>query len=459
MGLDMTKGSPFRLLVRFMIPVVIGNVFQQLYNMVDTIIVGRYVGVQALAAVGAVGTIMFLMLGFMQGITTGVTVLTAQRFGAGDMQGMRKSIGSAVLISLGSAAVLTAVSILSVDVLLRLLHTPADIYDMARQYIVIIYAGIFFTALYNLLSSILRAIGDSKVPLYFLILSAVLNVGLDLLLILQFSMGVAGAACATVIAQGISGVLCLIYMVTKVPALRLTKEDLRPSGRNVAYQIRISLPMALQFSITAVGGMVVQAALNQLGSTVVAAYTAASKVEQFATQPLVAFGITMATYAAQNKGVNDYKRIRRGAAVSMGMNVVYSLAVLALVLAFLPQIVGLFLNGDITEILGYVRTYFLICGSCFIPLGMIFVYRNTLQGCGYALAPTLGGVMELVARLGAAAVAAHYHSYGGVCLANAGAWVLAGFFLFIAYFVLMRRAEGETRDRSNSSPAANQQGA
>ncbi len=455
MGLDMTKGNPFQLIVRFMIPVIIGNLFQQLYNMVDTIIVGRFVGVQALAAVGEVGTIMFLILGTMQGITTGVTVLTAQRFGAGDMDGMRKSIGSAVWICAVASVVITLGSILSVDGLLRLLRTPGDIYRMSREYVIIIYAGILFTALYNLLSSILRAIGDSKVPLYFLILSALLNVGLDLFFIVVFSMGVKGAAYATVIAQGISGLLCLMYIFHKVPILHLTRTDWKPDGRDVGCQIRISIPMALQFTITAAGAMVVQAALNQLGSTVVAAYTAATKVEQFATQPLVGVGITMATYGAQNRGIHDFARIRRGARISMRMIIVYSLAVLGLLLVFLPQIVGLFITGESGEILGYVRTYILICGGCFIPLGMIFIYRNTLQGCGYSLIPTLGGVVELAARLGAAALAAYFHSYEGVCMANAGAWLLAGVFLWLSYLVLMRRAES----RSISKPVINQQGA
>ena len=278
MELDMTKGSPFRLIVKFIIPIILGNLFQQLYNLADTVIVGRFVGVQALAAVGATGTISFLILGFLQGLTTGFTVQTAQRFGAGDMEGMKKSVGNAAVLSVIVTIVMTAVSVLIMDWLLGVMQTPEDIMQMSRTYILIICWGMGCSVLYNLLSSILRAVGNSKVPLYFLILSAGINVVGDLVLIINFHMGVAGAAIATVASQGISGVLCLIYMIKKVPALSLRKDHFRLDRWCVRNQISVGVPMALQFSITAVGTIMVQAALNLLGSTVIAAYTAACKV-------------------------------------------------------------------------------------------------------------------------------------------------------------------------------------
>lgn len=253
MELDMTKGSPFKLIVRFIIPIIIGNIFQQLYSLVDTVIVGRFVGVKALAAVGATGTITFLLLGFLQGLTTGFTILTAQRFGAGDEEGMKKSVGNAAVLSVIVTVVMTFTSVLIMDWLLRIMRTPADIMDMSREYILIICWGMGFSVLYNLLSSILRAVGNSKVPLYFLVLSAAINIIGDLVLIICFDMGVAGAAVATIASQGISGLLCLVYMVKKVPLLALHKEHLRLDPWCVRNQVSIGIPMALQFSITAVG--------------------------------------------------------------------------------------------------------------------------------------------------------------------------------------------------------------
>ena len=293
---DMTAGSPVKAILMFTVPIFVGNVFQQFYSMVDTIIVGKFVGTTALAAVGSVGTIMFLIIGFMLGLTAGFTVLTAQRFGAGDMKGMRKTVGSAATLSVIMTVIMTTISMLGMKPLLKFMNTPSDIFADAYHYIMVICAGIFATVLYNLLASILRAIGNSQIPLYFLILSALLNVVLDLLLIIVFRMGAAGAAYATVISQGVSGVLCLIYIIKKIPELKLEKSDFQLNGHIAKVQIGIGIPMALQYSITAIGSMMVQSSLNVLGSGAVAAFTAANKIEQVLTQAYVALGTTMATY-------------------------------------------------------------------------------------------------------------------------------------------------------------------
>lgn len=439
MELDMTRGKPSKLIIQFILPIIIGNIFQQFYSMVDTIIVGRFVGVQALAAVGATGTINFLILGFMMGLTTGFTVLTSQRFGAGDEEGMKKSVANAVLLSGLATIVMTAVSMLGMDGLLKLMHTPEDIFAMAKSYILIICGGMCCNVLYNILSSILRAVGNSKVPLIFLILAAVLNILLDLLLILIIPMGVEGAAWATIISQGVSGVLCLLYMIKKVPLLSLKREHWQWDWQCIKNQISVGIPMALQFSITAVGTILVQAALNLLGSTVVAAYTAACKVEQLVTQPLVAMGMTMATYSAQNRGVNNPERIRKGVRVANVMNVIYSLVIYGVIYLVMPYLIRLFVSGDVSEVLGYARTYIIICGAFFIPLGMIFIFRNVMQGCGFGFMPMLGGVVELVSRSVAAFLAASMLSYVGVCFANASAWCTAGIFLWIAYLYVMKK--------------------
>lgn len=439
MELDMTKGKPASLILKFIIPVIIGNIFQQFYSMVDTIIVGRFVGVDALAAVGATGSISFLILGFTQGLTTGFTVLTAQRFGAGDREGMRKSIGSAVILSVIVTVVMTTVSLLGMDGLLNVMNTPEDIFAMSKQYIMIICAGICFNVMYNLQASILRAIGNSVTPLVLLVISSVTNIVLDYVLIVYGHLGVAGAAYATVISQALAGVLCIVYIKKKVPTLHVEGRHYRLEAQCVRNQLGVGLPMALQFSITAVGTILVQSALNLLGSMVVASYSVSCKVEQLVTQPFGAMGVTMATYCAQNRGINDLKRIREGVKAANIMSAIYAVAVYGLVFLILPYAIRLFVTENIEAVLGYAKTYLTICGMFFIPLGMIFIFRNTLQGCGFGFIPMMGGVVELVSRGVAAFVAAKLMSYEGVCAANASAWLMTGIFLWIAYHVLMKK--------------------
>lgn len=439
MELDMTKGLPAKLIARFIIPIIIGNIFQQLYNMVDTIIVGRFVGVDALAAVGATGSVVFLILGFTQGLTTGFTVMTAQRFGAGDREGMKKSIGSAVILSVFVTVFMTAVSMAGMDSLLQLMNTPADIFEMSKQYILIICAGICFNVLYNLQASILRAIGNSVVPLVLLLISSVTNIVLDYVLIVYGKMGVSGAAAATVISQGLAGMLCLIYIIKSVSALHINRSHLKLEGQCVKNQLGVGIPMALQFSITAIGTILVQSALNLLGSLAVAAYSVACKVEQLVTQPFGAMGVTMATYSAQNRGVNDLGRIRKGVKTANIMSAVYAVIIYGVIYAVLPYIVPLFTSENVAEIIEYAKIYIGICGIFFIPLGMIFIFRNTLQGCGFGFVPMMGGVVELASRGILAFVAAKMMSFTGVCVANISAWFTAGVFLLIAYRVLMKR--------------------
>jgi len=439
MELDMTQGSPGKLILRFTTPIIIGNIFQQLYNMVDSIIVGRYVGNKALAAVGATGTIMFLILGFMQGLTAGFTVLTSQRFGAGDEQGLKRSVGNAALLSVSITALMTVFSLIGMKGLLRLMQTPEDIFDMSYTYIWIICLGMWANILYNLLASFLRAVGNSKVPLYFLIISAILNVILDLILILVFQMGVAGAAWATVIAQGVSGILCLIYIAWKVPILHLRRQEWRLNGSDTKNQIRIGVPMALQFSITAIGTIIIQAALNTLGSTAVAAYTAAVKLEQLTTQPFSSMGQAMATYCGQNMGKRDLKRMKKGVHVAELFTVVYAIVGAIFIIHMVPLGVRLFVSEDIEIITSYVDLYMKICGTFFIPLGLIFVYRNAMQGAGFGFMPMMGGVVELAARSVAALIAVYLKSFTGICLGNVAAWVTAAVFLAIAYWRLIGR--------------------
>ncbi len=434
---DMTVGDPMRIILSFTMPIFIGNVFQQFYNMADTIIVGKFVGNSALAAVGSTGTIMFMLYGFVVGMTAGFTVLTAQKFGAGDMKGMRRTVAGAGILSLIMGILLTILFMTFMKPLLTIMHTPSDIFADAYSYIMIVSAGILAQMLYNLLSSILRAIGNSKIPLVFLIISALLNIVLDMVFIIAFGMGAKGAAFATVISQGVSGVLCLLYIMAKVPVLHLKKEDLRVGRVVYGIQLKIGIPMALQYSITAIGTMMVQSSLNILGSTLVAAFTAANKIEQVMTQAYVAMGTTMATYGAQNMGAGKVKRIRDGFKATTIIATVYSIVVAALGMTVGKYLTVLFVSEDVSLIMGSVDIYLKCIGFFFIPLAVVNIYRNGIQGLGYSLLPMMAGVAELVGRGIVSVIAAQKRSYLGVCLASPVAWVLAAALLMVMYFYIM----------------------
>ena len=438
---DMTVGNPAKIILNFTIPIFIGNLFQQFYSMADTIIVGKFVGTKALAAVGSVGTIMFLILGFLQGLTAGFSVLTAQRFGAGDMKGMRKTVGTAAVLSGISIVLMTIGSMLLMKPLLVFMHTPEDIFEDAYTYIMIICAGIAATVLYNLLSSILRALGDSKTPLYFLVLSAVLNIALDLVLIIVFHMGAAGAAYATVIAQGVSGVGCLLYIWKKVPLLKLEKDDFRPEAYLAKIQLSVGLPMALQYSITAIGAMMVQSSLNLLGSLSVAAYTAANKIEQIGTQAYVALGTTMATYCAQNMGAGQIKRTRQGFRSATVMGSIYSVILAIPMMTVGKYLVHFFVSENAGQIMNQADIYLKWTFLFMIPLTIVNVYRNGIQGMGYGILPMLAGVAELVGRGAVAMVAGWKRSFIGACLASPAAWILAGGLLLFMYFKIVKEQE------------------
>lgn len=434
---DMTTGNPLKVILNFTIPVFLGNVFQQFYNMADTMIVGKFVGTNALAAVGSTGTILFLIMGFVLGMTAGFTVLTAQKFGAGDLKAMRQTVGGAAILSILVSVVLTAAGIILMKPLLYFMQTPPDIIDDAYAYIIIICAGISAQILYNLLAGILRALGNSRISLYLLILSAVLNVALDLFLIVGCGLGTAGAALATVAAQGISGVLCLAYIVKYVPVLHLEKEDWRPAGALLKRQFGIGVPMALQYSITAVGTMMVQASLNLLGSDAVAAFTTANKIDQVVTQAYIAMGTTMATYCAQNMGAGKIQRLRKGYRAATWISVVYSAIVGVWILTAGKYMTYLFVSGDVTKIIDEVDISLKCVGLFLIPLALVNIYRNGIQGMGYGLLPMTAGIVELTARGITALIAAERRSYIGVCLAGPAAWVSADILLIGMYFYII----------------------
>ena len=440
---DMTRGPIVPIILHFLFPMFVGNVFQQLYNMADMIIVGRHVGAGALAAVGSTGTLMFLVLGFALGITAGFGILTSQRFGAKDEAGVRRSVANGTLLALLLSLAMTLLSTAAVPWLLDLLNTPADIMEDARTYITIIFQGLFTNVFYNMASVFLRSVGNSKAPLFFLVFSACLNVGLDLLCIIQFRMGVAGAALATVVSQGISVLLCILYIVQKVPVLVPWREDWKLYAHETREQLRMGVPMALQFSITASGIMIAQAAINLFGSTAAAAYTAASKGSMLLTQGRLSLWQTMATYAGQNFGKGDLGRIREGVKKGLRMMALYSLLAAVVLHYLLPFLTGFFFSGDVdaAALLPWARTYGDIAMWFYLPLSMIFIYRNAMQGVGYALAPTLCGVIELAARGLTALVGMKTHSYAISAACDPMAWLAAGIFGWCAWQWVMRDLE------------------
>lgn len=436
---DLTRGNPLKQILFFTIPLLIGNLFQQFYSMADTMIVGRTIGVDSLAAVGATASISFLILGFSQGLTSGFAVITAQRFGAGDMDGMRKSVTSSILLSVVITVVLTAISVPLARPILEWMQTPDDIIDDAYAYIVVIYAGIGASVMFNLLSNIIRALGDSRTPLLFLAAACVLNIGLDFLLILWCSMGVAGAAVATVISQLVSGGLCIVYIFKRFPVLRLQKSDWRVERKLLWDEVRVGLPMGFQMCIIAIGAMILQISLNRLGSVAIAGFIAAQKIDQLANQPMMSFGITMATYAAQNYGAGNMRRIRTGVRRCILLSVGFSVVCGVILIAAAKPLAGLFVGPERPEVLAHAQTYLLLNASLYFLLALLFIFRYTLQGLGKSLFPTIAGVAELLMRTFAAVLLANVWGFAGVCLANPIAWLGAVIPLSAAYIVTIRR--------------------
>lgn len=441
MNYDLTAGKPLRRILIFAAPLLVGNIFQQLYSMVDTIIVGQTISTRALSGVGATGAISFLIIGFVQGLTAGFSILTSQFFGGKDTENVRRSVGVSYKLSVYFSVIITIVAVATAMPLLRLMQTPETILPYAYDYIVTIYMGLSATVFYNIVSYQLRAVGDSRTPLYFLIFASLLNVGLDFLFILYFHMGVAGAGWATVISQALAGMGSLLVLLKKFPAMRPKLADIRWDPVYAMRLVRLGLPMALQFSITAIGVMVQQAALNRLGDVAVAAYTAANKMDNLATQAMVALGTALATFCGQNFGAGRFDRIRTGVKQTMLVTAGYAVVGAVVVISLAKPLTYLFVNAqDATpELLGLVEQFIFFQGVFYIALGAIFCYRNALQGMGYSTLTMIGGAIELVMRALAAFVLAAAFGYIGVCLSNPAAWVGADLFFIPAYCYLLNK--------------------
>lgn len=373
---DMTKGSPLRLILGFAFPMLLGMLFQQFYNLVDTMIVGKTLGVSALAGVGATSSINFMIIGFCMGICSGFAIPVAQQFGAGKYSELRKYVFNGYVCSAVFAVVMTILSVVFCAPILRLLNTPDDIFMHAYNYIVIIFAGIPTVFLYNIVSGIIRSLGDSKTPVYFLVLSSVINIALDFILILYVKMGVAGAGVATVVSQLIAGVGCTIYMYKKFDILKGTKQEKVISKKHISNLCFIGVPMGLQYSITAIGSTILQAAVNGLGSSYVAAMTAGSKMFNFTCCPFDALGSTMATYGGQNVGAGKIDRLGKGIKAAMLIGAVYSVAALVVLYFSADYIALLFVDAGETAIIELTRRFIMASALFYIPLTGVNVYRE-----------------------------------------------------------------------------------
>ena len=440
---DLTSGAPMGLLLSFMLPLLLGLLFQQFYNMVDTVVVGKTLGVQALAGVGSTGSISFLVLGLCNGICAGFAIPVAQRFGRRDYAGVRKCVGNMILLTVVLAGVITVVTTVNCRRILVWMKNPAATFRYAYDYILLIFMGIPATMLYNLLSGIMRSLGDSKTPLFFLIFSSLLNVVLDLLFIVRFHMGVSGAGAATVLSQLVSGLLCLGYMAKNFPILHLHREDLIPDGRYIGHLLAMGLPMGIQYSITAIGSILLQTSVNTLGSAAMAAMTAGGKVCAFAMCPFDAMGSTVATFAGQNIGAGKPQRVRTGVWDAALLGIGYSLTLLAVLYTAGGSLTVLFLDpGDaaaMEEILPLSQQYLTTCALFYIPLMFVYLLRFTIQGLGYSGLAVVAGVFEMVARGAFALCLVPTLGFDAVCFASPAAWVMADMFLFPAYFHCMKK--------------------
>ena len=440
---NMTSGSPARRIIRFSIPLLIGNLLQQLYLVADMAIVSRTLGLPVMAAIGSTGALGFLIFGFYFGLTNGFTVITAQRFGAGDFAGVRRS--AAVSTALGGAAAVAGMALFLplVGWMFRFMHTPEEIRGDAVVFFTILCWGMGATMFYNLLACLIRALGDSWTPLWFLMAATILNIVLDLLFILVFGWGVAAVASAMIISQTTSGLLCLWYIFRHYPMLRPAAADWKFDPAFVWEHLRVALPMACQFSITAIGVVVMQQQVNGFGTATVAAFTAGARIEQLAVQPMFTLGIAVATFTAQNYGAGQIDRVRAGVRQSTLISLSWCVASGIVLAAFSRELVGIFIDtGAEPAATEQARNYIYMTTALFVILGQLFIYRNALQGIGRPFVPMMAGVVELAVRIAASLCLAPLFGYLGAFWATPLAWVGATVLLAAAYFTVNRRLSG-----------------
>ena len=443
---DLTSGSPAALVAGFMLPLWGGLLFQQLYNMVDTMIVGRYLGVNALAGVGSTGAINFLVLGFCIGICNGFVIPVAQKFGEGNFPELRRAVANGAVLSALFAVVITAVTTALCSDILRWMKSPQDTFTYAYDYIRVIFLGIPVLILYNFLSGVIRSLGDSKTPIFFLILSSVLNIALDIVSVTVLGMGVEGPAWATVLSQGISGLLCLAIMPRRYPLLHFQQGEGRPELRRMKRIAAVGVPMGLQYSITAIGSIVVQTAANSLGTLSIASLAAGAKVGQLFACFFDAAGTTMAVYGGQNYGAQKLERLRPGVRACAAIAIAYSLVILGAVLLWGDRMALVFMDSSTdpalrADIARMAREYLLWNTAAYAFLAFVNILRFMIQGLGFTQQAIFAGVFEMIARCLTGFVLVDWFGYSAICAANPLAWFMADLFLFPAFFYDVRKLE------------------
>ena len=440
---DLTVGSPMKLVLSFMLPLLFGLLFQQFYSMVDTVVVGKFLGVDALAGVGSTGSVNFLVLGLCNGVCAGFAIPVAQKFGQKDFDGLRRFVGNMVWLGTAIALIVTLATTALCDPILRWMDTPEETFSYAYDYIWVIFLGIPATMLYNLLSGIIRSLGDSRTPLVFLILSSLLNVVLDIVFIVGFHMGVAGAGWATLLSQLISGLLCLGLIIKRFPLLHLRRDDLRFRGVYARHLLNMGLPMGLQYSITAIGSILLQTAVNGLGANAMAAVTAGSKVYMLCACPYDAIGTTAATFAGQNLGAGKPERIHQGVRACTILGVIYAAVIFLAMYLWGSQLCLMFLDtkdaAAVASIGALSRQFLLINLAFFVPLLFVTLRRCTIQGLGFSEFAVFAGVFEMLARGVFGLCLVPWLGFPAVCYASPAAWVMADLFLFPAYCACMKK--------------------
>lgn len=436
---DLTTGSPLKLIITFTFPAFLGMLFQQFYNVVDTIIVGKLLGIGPLAGVGATGSLNFMVLGFCMGICNGFAIPVAQKFGAGDQVELRKFVANSLWLVAIIALVLTVPVCVYCRPILRVMNTPEDVFEYAYQYIFIIFLGIPAALLYNILAAILRSLGDSKTPVLFLALSSVLNIGLDIISIKLWSMGVNGTALATVISQGVSGVICFFYMKKRFTVLQMSREERRPDGAKMKRLCYMGIPMGLQYSITAIGSLVIQATMNGFGSVAVAGATAANRINGFLTCPIEALGASMAPYVGQNLGAGKLDRVSRGVMDASLCGFVSSGVLYVIIWLYGAQLTGIFLDAPDPAVTAYAVEFLRIVGAGYCLLTLVNVVRFSIQGLGFSVLAILSGVMEMIARCFAGLVIAPHIGFAAVAMGHPLAWLFADIFLIPAFLLCRKK--------------------
>lgn len=436
---EMTSGPCLPLIFNFTLPLLLGNMLQQTYSLIDAAIVGKFLGINALASVGASTSVVFLILGFCNGCCGGFGIPVAQKFGARDYVSMRRLVSVSLKLAGMMSVGIALITCLLCAFILRTMQTPENTFQDAYWYLLITFIGVPCTFFYNLLSSIIRALGDSKTPFWFLLFSTILNVLLDLLCILVFHWGVAGAAIATVFSQGVSAVLCYFYMYRKFEILRMQPADKRFRPELARQLIFVGVPMGLQFSITAIGSIMLQSANNALGTACVAAFTAAMRIKMFFLCMLESLGIAMATFCGQNYGAGKPERIWTGVKAASLMMIVYVAAVAIILWGFSEKFVLLFVDPSETEIIADAALFLHISVSFFPVLGLLCILRYSIQGAGYTKLAMFSGISEMIARILVSVVAVPLWGFWAVCFGDPTAWVFADAFLIPAFIYVYRR--------------------